>query len=109
MNKAKELKKEKARKNREWRKKVVEVYSGKCIICGDTNRPNAHHIIPKNFIETRWDEKNGVLLCPLHHRFGKFSAHLNPLWFINMLKHNDEKKYIYLTNKLCDIRDANNN
>ena len=100
VNKAKELKKEKARKDREWRGMVVAIYNSTCVICGSKNLPNAHHIIPKGFIETRWDVNNGIILCPKHHKWGKFSAHKHPLWFINKLIEMDPSKHQHLLTEM---------
>lgn len=108
MNKAKQLKKDNARKDREWRKELIKQEGAKCTICGDTNRPNAHHIIPKTFKETRHDVQNGVMLCPKHHKYGKFSAHKNALWFINLLQDCDGDKHNYLLKKLKEIDGDNN-
>ena len=103
MNKKLQEKRERNKKDKEWRAAIVKEYKGQCVICGDKKMPNAHHIIPKNFLETRWDEKNGILLCPKHHKFGKFSAHKNPLWFIPKLGQCELKKYQYLMKKLNKI------
>jgi len=100
VNKAKQLAKEKRKKDREWVKAVGKKYNRTCVICGSTKLPNAHHIIPKTFKETRWDVENGVILCPKHHKFGKFSAHKNALWFIRLLQDCDGDKYNYLLSKL---------
>jgi len=100
--KLKELKKEKTRKDKEWKKAVLTKYNGRCFICGETKMPNAHHIIPKNFTETRWDEMNGIILCPKHHKFGKFSAHKHALWFIVQLMGSDLNQFNYLVNKLSE-------
>ena len=50
------------------------------------------------------NKKNGILLCPKHHKFGRFSAHKNPLWFINLLQDCDPETYNYLLNKLKDLK-----
>lgn len=69
-----------------WREAVLKRWGNKCIVCGETKLPNCHHIVPKEmFSILRYDPINGVVLCPSHHKFGKFSAHKNPLWFVDML------------------------
>jgi len=100
VNKQKQEKKEKEQKDKDWREIILNKYNAKCVICDDTKRPNAHHIIPKNFIKTRWDVKNGILLCPKHHKFGSFSAHKHPLWFLEFLSQKDLPKFHYLLNQL---------
>ena len=99
----KQLKKNEKQKDNEWRQKVIEQYGARCAICKNIKKPNAHHIIPRTFKETRWDPENGIMLCPRHHKFGKFSAHKNPLWFITLLIKNEPKKYKYLITKLAEI------
>lgn len=78
-------KKENVRKDKEWSISVKINCNNQCVICGEIRRLNAHHIIPREFKETRWVVENGVALCPRHHKFGLFSAHRNPYWFINLL------------------------
>jgi hypothetical protein len=69
-----------------WREAVLKKWGSKCIVCGATILPNCHHIVPKEmFSLLRYDPINGVVLCPSHHKFGKFSAHKNPLWFVDIL------------------------
>ena len=109
MNKKKQEKKERNRKDKEWRTAVVERYHGSCVICGSERYPNAHHIIPRNFKEVRWDVKNGIILCPMHHKLGKFSAHKNALWFINWLDLEHYDIASYLTDKLREIENGTNN
>ena len=66
-----------------------------CVICGKglalgegfkAPRLNAHHLIPKEFKDYRWDLDNGMLLCVHHHTLGKLSAHKNPLWFVMWMR-----------------------
>lgn len=55
-----------SKEHKEWRKALLERDEG-CIVCGSTERLNAHHLIPKNFKKFRSDINNGVLLCASHH------------------------------------------
>jgi len=51
----------------------------KCAVCGDTNMPNAHHLITRKVFQYRWDVDNGITLCPKHHEFDvHLSAHTAP-------------------------------
>ena len=43
---------------------------------------NAHHIIGRSNLNTRWDIENGIALCVKHHVFSIWSAHKNPFWFL---------------------------
>lgn len=72
----------------EWSKKVRASYGNKCAICGSTKYLNAHHIIPREVKEFRYDEDNGISLCSTHHKWClEISPHRNPfvffVWFMN--------------------------
>lgn len=88
MDKRKKLKKERNKADKIWKEKTKLFYSNKCAIpkCTNTNMLNCHHIIPKGIKELRTDERNGILLCPLHHKWGTNSAHKNPLWFFIIME-----------------------
>lgn len=78
-----------------WRAKVLE-RDQFCQVCGPdvvNKKLDAHHLIPKEFHEWRWDVSNGMILCVMHHTLGKFSAHKNPVWFTLWLRR--EKKAIF--------------
>ena len=69
-----------------WREKVLARWGSACVVCGATKLPNCHHIVPKEmFGILRYDPINSIVLCPRHHKYGKFSAHKNPLWFVDIL------------------------
>jgi len=76
-------------------KKIIHL-KGYCEVCGTPYGLNAHHIIGKVNYNLRWDIRNGCLLCITNHKFGKLSAHQNPLWFVDWLKKNRSKDYKYL-------------
>lgn len=96
------MKKSEIRKrDEEWRKKVLERDSYKCIVCKkQPNKPHCHHIIPRAFKDLRWDVNNGVILCYYHHKGRFYSAHQNALWFCKFLFECCYKQYIYLINFL---------
>ena len=71
-----------------WSKIVRQ--GGVCAICGSQKHLNAHHIISRRFTPLRWDLKNGVCLCVLHHKFSKDAVHNNPLTIIDWFKDNTE-------------------
>lgn len=95
--------KEIKRKDKEWANRVKLNCNNMCSICGSKNRLNAHHIIPREFKETRWLVENGVALCPRHHKFGLFSAHRNSYWFVQLLLDVGYNNKILL-NKLREIQ-----
>ena len=88
------------KKFREWADGVKDRDKRKCIYCGAIKWLNAHHIIPREIKEFRWDLDNGVSLCPKHHKFSReFSAHKNSLAFILWFKRNKSGQFIRLVEK----------
>jgi len=61
-----------------------------CEVCGKPGN-NPHHVIGRRNLTLRHDPANGVLLCPLHHTFGRESAHQDPVWFNQWLEENRPK------------------
>lgn len=75
------------------RLKALERDDNKCVICGSTNRTNVHHILEKkHYTEYKYDIDNLICLCPLHHAYGKLSAHKNGIWFFHWLLNNRPKQ-----------------
>ena len=103
MNKKKLLKKENRRKDKEWTFAVKNRFNNQCAICNKKEYLNAHHIIPREFCETKWDVMNGIALCPLHHKLGKYSFHKNGLWAMNLLKTNYPEIHNYLVEKVLKM------
>lgn len=92
--------KDERRKDREWVEAVRKKWDYKCAYCGCKEKPNAHHIIPRENRNFRWDVMNGILLCSKHHRFSRqFSAHQNPLIFTFWLINHFPNIVMYLENK----------
>lgn len=82
-----------SKEHKEWSRKVRE-RDGCCMICKTTTkRLNAHHLIPKNFLNYRSDVTNGFTLCYGCHTGGRFSAHKNPIWFVKWLSKNYPEVY----------------
>lgn len=101
ISKSKLLKKLRNKCKKLWRESVFKLWNGKCIICGSTHLPNAHHIVPRIFMTLRYNPINGILLCPSHHKFNcYFSAHKNSLWFVLILM---QKISIEILNYLNEI------
>ena len=96
MNKRKEEKKWKKKKDQYWASMIKLDYDNKCAVCGKTERLNAHHILPREFLKTRWDRMNGIALCPGCHKFCMKSAHKNGFWFVKWLNENEPEKTEYL-------------
>ncbi len=103
MNKAKELRKLEKKKDKQWAIDVKVEFGNKCVICPGTNRLNAHHIIPRQIKELRWEILNGVALCPKHHKYSFIiSAHRNPLAFIMWYHKRYVGRYLALSNLIID-------
>jgi len=77
-----------------WSKCVKSRDDYKCAVCGDTNMPNAHHLITRKVFKYRWNVDNGITLCPSHHEFDvSFSAHTAPWALEYWLKDNRPEQY----------------
>jgi len=101
MNKREREKKERNKKDKEWREAVKERDGNKCVRCSSTERTNVHHIIPREIKEFRWNTNNGICLCPRHHRFSReLSAHQNPLAFFMWMEEHKPNQLNYLKNCL---------
>jgi len=67
---------------------------GCCAICGKSEYLNAHHLLPKErYQEFRLEPINGICLCPVHHKYGKYSAHRNMIWFACWLRKHRPEQY----------------
>jgi hypothetical protein len=108
--KMKKPKKKKPRKKSatEARRKALTEWAHKikdrdvvCCVCGSTTRLNAHHILEKNhYRDLQFDLMVGITLCPLHHMFGKLSAHRNALWWTEWLRANRPDQYQWAMEKI---------
>ena len=98
-------KKEQKAKLKEWAD-TIKQRDKNCVICHKTERLNAHHIIPKEIKELKFDLMNGISLCPNHHRFSReISPHQNPFAFMLWLEKNRPKQFNYLKEKLSEVED----
>lgn len=64
-----------------WRKAVYKAGGGVCLLSGETKLVNAHHIIDRRCITSRWVVANGLLLSPIYHKFGPKAIHNNPIFY----------------------------
>ena len=81
-----------------WSEAVKKRAGHKCEVCGTSEGLNSHHIIGRTNRTTRWDVRNGVSLCVSHHKFGRQSAHEDPLWFKEWLEDERWEDVLYLYN-----------
>jgi hypothetical protein len=85
----------KRKKLAEWSKQVRS-RDKTCIICERNDHLNAHHILAKEtYKDLMFETQNGVTLCPRHHKFGKYSAHKNPIWFAKILQESHPDQYMW--------------
>jgi 5-methylcytosine-specific restriction endonuclease McrA len=87
------------------REEIIQERGCRCEVCGKTGKVDLHHIISRKHAELRFEKRNLVLLCPLHHKFGSLeSAHNNPIWFFSWLEANRgfdlENLILYTKNNL---------
>ena len=51
-----------------FRNAVMKKDNGKCVVCGDTQDIEVHHLYPfSKYNADRFDENNGVCVCAKHH------------------------------------------
>lgn len=94
-------KKERNKKDKEWREALKLEFDSKCIICGRTEFVHAHHLFPREIKELRHEVLNGVLLCAKHHKYDyKISAHKNPISFLEFYNIRYNERF----NKLLKIQ-----
>jgi 5-methylcytosine-specific restriction endonuclease McrA len=83
------------REYKNWEKSVKIRDGKKCMLCGDTKRLAAHHILPKRDYPDRiFDINNGITLCHKHHSEIQFKEDK----YINVFK-----SIIKAELKLCEL------
>jgi len=104
----KQVKKELKQKDKEW-STLVKKNQPTCLICGSVKLLQAHHIILRNIKQVRHEPLNGVTLCPKHHKYGLFSAHLNPVFFLTKLKSKQRISYDFVMDRILILELLYNN
>jgi hypothetical protein len=100
------IKKKKPISKTKIRNKIDKLWSGivrslgNCQVCGKSDYLNAHHIIGRTDLRTRWDLRNGICLCSGCHTMNNQSAHNNPLWFMEWMREHRGEDFIYLHEKM---------
>lgn len=88
----------------EWANFIKERDGWACSICGSIYRPCAHHIIPREIEEYRYDHDNGITLCITHHKFSRqISAHNSPLAFMLWLSRFRHSFYLVAVERMKGI------
>jgi hypothetical protein len=79
--------KEEKLKEAKWSTDIRTRDDWSCVICGTQFHTNAHHIIPRENKQYKFDLDNGITLCTKHHKFSRIiSAHNNPMAFFLWLQ-----------------------
>ena len=87
-------KRERNKKDKEWRLAVKKRDNSQCIVCKRTDYINCHHIIPRENKTFRWNIDNGISLCPSHHKFSiELSPHKNPVAFFSWFQKNRKEQW----------------
>lgn len=76
-----------------WAEYVKERDAHKCVICGNENYLNAHHIITSKCLHTRFEPDCGISVCAKHHMLGTVSAHGTPWIIYEWLEKNRPEQY----------------
>ena len=96
--------KEEKEKEVEWSRIIRTRDNWACVICGNPYKPNAHHIIPREVKEYKFDLDNGVTLCTKHHKFcRKISAHNAPLAFFMWLEKYRHWQFMVMKDRLREV------
>ena len=87
---------------KEWSKAVQRRDNDCCVICSTTQNVQSHHILERMYHRDFSLEVNvGISLCVRHHRWGKYSAHTNPIWFASWLQKHRPEQYEWCKLKGC--------
>ena len=85
---------EKERLEKEWAIAIRARDNNACVVCHTFNRPNAHHILPRELHKWKFDKTNGITLCVKHHKFSRtLSAHNCSLPFFVWLSCNRPEQF----------------
>jgi len=72
--------------DRLWSQAIKVDWNYRCAVCGKTGT-DAHHLIPRQFQATRYDLRNGVLLCNRDHIWNHdLAPHQNAVGWIEWLE-----------------------
>lgn len=92
---------------KEWTLAVKTRDENKCTICGKDEYLNAHHLLPREIKEFRFNLNNGITLCRFHHRFSlDNSPHRNPFIFIQWLEENKLPQLITLRAQYTEFKNG---
>jgi hypothetical protein len=104
---------------KKWSLKVRSTTNNTCAVCGlkggeaikgKVQKVEADHILSRDIKDSalKLNLLNGIPLCTYHHKFGPYSHHKNPVWFIHWLQNNRPKQFQYVLEHCGDLIDLNN-
>ena len=89
--------------SRYWRNKAdaewsISVrHSAVCIVCGRTDKLQAHHLISRWVLPLRHNLNNGVAMCPTCHKWDrKISGHQGPMGLAWLLQRQRPEQWAWL-------------
>lgn len=92
---------EQKKKLKQWSIDVRNRDGNKCLICGVTKYIHAHHILPKEIKEFKFDLENGLAICAKHHKYSReISPHSNSFTFMLWFMENREDQYNNLKRRI---------
>ena len=92
-----------------WSSIVHARSNDRCEVCGSEGKNDAHHVQPRQICSgLRFDPRNGVCLCPSHHKYGHQSAHKGMLWFVDWFKNHRPDDYAFVMSWLDHEIDCKN-
>ena len=72
--------------DRLWSKKIHLIWNEKCAMCGCAYNLSPHHgIVKRKYKSTRWDIRNGFLLCINHHGLAEQNPDFFKAWVIKRI------------------------
>lgn len=96
------------KKLKQWSIDVRNRDGNKCLICLAIKYIHAHHIIPKDIKEFKFDLDNGIALCAKCHRFSRIcSAHQNSFVFMIWFMEHRNEQYELMCKKWEDYKNRN--
>ena len=102
--KLKKLEKRKVKRLFEaWARNIKERDNNCCVICNEKKYLHAHHLLPRELKEFRFDIDNGLSLCAKHHKYCLTnSPHRNPYLFFKWFESHYPEQSLRLFRKYVD-------
>lgn len=98
----KELRRLRTKALKLWAVAVKHIVGYKCVLCGNSENLNSHHIESRTNPALRLELANGICLCPKCHKFGKASFHKSFVTSHKYLTEHRKDDLDYLTKHYLD-------